>query len=89
MIEEDTKKLKNYLTSEMVSRVTLAEAINIMHSLAVDEVIKNVDKMSDEEKQTALEELSARVEAGNKEKNRRKNRRIGVRHLKCLTSLNS
>lgn len=72
MIEEDTKKLKNYLTSEMVSRVTLAEAINIMHSLAVDEVIKNVDKMSDEEKQTALEELSARVEAGNKEKTEEK-----------------
>jgi Mg/Co/Ni transporter MgtE len=72
VIEEDTKKLKNYLTSEMVSRVTLAEAINIMHSLAVDEVIKNVDKMSDEEKQTALEELSARVEAGNKEKTEEK-----------------
>ena len=72
MIEEDTKKLKNYLTSEMVSRVTLAEAINIMHSLAVDEVIKNVDKMSDEEKQTALEELSARVEAGSKEKTEEK-----------------
>ena len=38
MTEEDTKSLKAMLTSEMVSRVTLAEAINIMHNLAVQEV---------------------------------------------------
>ena len=34
MTEEDTNSLKAMLTSEMVSRVTLAEAINIMHNLA-------------------------------------------------------
>ena len=72
MTEEDNKKLKNYLTSEMVSRVTLAEAINIMHNLAVAEVVKNVDNMSDEEKITALDELSARLEAGDKEKTEEK-----------------
>jgi len=63
MSEEDTQKLKAYLTSEMVSRVTLAEAINIMHNLATQEVEENVNKMSDEEKVSALEELSAKVES--------------------------
>ena len=63
MSEEDTQKLKAYLTSEMVSRVTLAEAINIMHNLATQEVEENVNKMSDEEKASALEELSAKVES--------------------------
>jgi|TARA_R100001082_G_C4284756_1_gene125500 PIN domain nuclease of toxin-antitoxin system len=68
MTEEDNKKLKEYLTSEMVSRVTLAEAINIMHNLAVQEVEANVGKMSDEEKKEALEELSSRVKAKQKQK---------------------
>jgi len=63
MSEEDTQKLKAYLTSEMVSRVTLAEAINIMHNLATQEVEENVNKMSDEEKASALEELSTKVES--------------------------
>jgi hypothetical protein len=68
MTEEDDKKLKQYLTSEMVSRVTLAEAINIMHNLAIQEVETNVGKMSDEEKKEALEELSSRVAAQEKQK---------------------
>ena len=68
MTEEDNKKLKEYLTSEMVSRVTLAEAINIMHNLAVQEVEANVGKMSDEEKKEALKELSSRVKAKQKQK---------------------
>jgi len=68
MTEEDDKKLKQYLTSEMVSRVTLAEAINIMHNLAIQEVETNVGKMSDEEKKEALEELSTRVAAQEKQK---------------------
>ena len=63
MTEEENKNLKALLTSEMVSRVTLAEAINIMHNLAVQEVETNVEKMSDEEKSSALEELSAKVES--------------------------
>jgi len=52
----------------MVSRVTLAEAINIMHTLAVDEVKKNVGVMSDEEKDSALEELTSKVETSPEEK---------------------
>tara|TARA_R100000734_G_C3289249_1_gene81336 strand:- start:538 stop:762 length:225 start_codon:yes stop_codon:yes gene_type:complete len=67
MTEEDNKNLKALLTSEMVSRVTLAEAINIMHNLAVQEVESNVEKMSDEEKVAAFEELTAKVEAAKAE----------------------
>ena len=67
MTEEDTKSLKAMLTSEMVSRVTLAEAINIMHNLAVQEVDANVENMSDEEKTSAFEELTAKVEASKAE----------------------
>mgnify|MGYP003135589508 CR=1 FL=1 len=67
MTEEDNKKLKALLTSEMVSRVTLAEAINIMHNLAIQEVEENVEKMSDEEKKAALEELNSKVEEANKQ----------------------
>tara|TARA_A100001201_G_scaffold74322_1_gene67539 strand:+ start:89 stop:316 length:228 start_codon:yes stop_codon:yes gene_type:complete len=62
MTEEETKSLKAMLTSEMVSRVTLAEAINIMHNLAIQEVEENVEKMSDEEKKSAFEELTSKVE---------------------------
>ena len=54
---EDTKELKDRLVATMVSRVSLAEAINIMHQLAVEETEKNVKEMSDEEKESALEEL--------------------------------
>ena len=50
MTAEDTNKLKSYLTSEMVSSITLAEAINIMHNLAVQEIDRNIGEMSDEEK---------------------------------------
>ena len=55
------------LTSEMVSRVTLAEAINIMHNLAVQEVEDNVEKMSEEEKKSAFDELTAKIEASKAE----------------------
>ena len=55
MTEEENKNLKALLTSEMVSRVTLAEAINIMHNLAVQEVEANVENMSDEEKNCNLQ----------------------------------
>lgn len=55
--KEHTKELKDRLVAAMVSRVSLAETVNIMHHLAVEEVGTNVDVMSDEEKETALEEL--------------------------------
>ena len=56
--EENTKELKDRLVATMVSRVSLAEAIIIMHQLAVNEVETNVEAMSDEEKAAALEELT-------------------------------
>tara|TARA_Y100001973_G_scaffold98948_1_gene157445 strand:- start:1722 stop:1970 length:249 start_codon:yes stop_codon:yes gene_type:complete len=62
MTEKETKKLKSMLTAEMVSRITLAEAINIMHNLAIQEVEDNVSKMSDDEKNSAFKELSLKVE---------------------------
>ena len=67
MTEEDNKNLKSLLTSEMVSRVTLAEAINIMHNLAVQEVEANVEQMSDEEKVATIKELTDKVEAAKAE----------------------
>ena len=39
-----------------------------MHNLAVNEVETNVDNMSDEEKQSDLEELQARVKKATEEK---------------------
>tara|TARA_R110000744_G_scaffold72527_2_gene145522 strand:+ start:2980 stop:3222 length:243 start_codon:yes stop_codon:yes gene_type:complete len=59
---EDTKELKDRFVATMVSRVSLAEAINIMHQLAVEETEKNVKEMSDEEKEAALEELRKGLE---------------------------
>ena len=67
MTEEENKNLKALLTSEMVSRVTLAEAINIMHNLAVQEVEANVENMSDEEKTATFKELTTKVEAAKAE----------------------
>jgi len=67
MTKEDTNKLKSFLTSEMVSRITLAEAINIMHNLAVQEVEQNIEQMSEEEKVSALEELQSKVESASVE----------------------
>lgn len=67
MTEEENNNLKALLTSEMVSRITLAEAINIMHNLAVQEVESNVEKMSDEEKVSALKELTTKVKSASVE----------------------
>ena len=63
MSPEDQDKLKHLLTAEMVSRVSLAEAVNIMHNLAVSEVATQVEKMSDEEKEEAFKELSEKLES--------------------------
>jgi|TARA_B100000085_G_scaffold284720_1_gene318555 Mg/Co/Ni transporter MgtE len=60
--ETKEKKLRDLLTAEMVSRVTLAESINIIHNIAIGEVEKNLEEMSDQEKESALEELSKKVE---------------------------
>tara|TARA_A200000159_G_scaffold47251_1_gene43574 strand:+ start:24567 stop:24800 length:234 start_codon:yes stop_codon:yes gene_type:complete len=76
MTEEENKNLKNLLTSEMVSRVTLAEAINIMHNLAVQEVEVNVDNMSDEEKAATFKELTAKVEAAKAENSEEKSEEL-------------
>tara|TARA_B100000927_G_scaffold137563_1_gene111003 strand:+ start:346 stop:567 length:222 start_codon:yes stop_codon:yes gene_type:complete len=61
MDAEKEEELKALLVSEMVSRITVAEAVNIMHNIAISEVDKNIAKMSDEEKLSALEELTKRV----------------------------
>ena len=55
--KKENKELEDRLVATMVSRVSLAEAINIMHQLAVEEMKKNVKEMSDEEKEVALGEL--------------------------------
>lgn len=62
MDAEKEEQLKALLVSEMVSRITVAEAVNIMHNIAISEVGKNIEQMSDEEKESALEELTKRVE---------------------------
>ena len=59
---KDTEELESRLVASMVSRVSLAEAINIMHQLAAEETKKNVKKMSDEEKEAALKELRMALE---------------------------
>ena len=61
MDAEKQEELKALLVSEMVSRITVAEVVNIMHNIAISEVDKNIAKMSDEEKLSALEELTKRV----------------------------
>jgi uncharacterized protein YbjQ (UPF0145 family) len=68
MEAEKEKRLQDLLTAEMVSRVTLAESINIIHNIAIGEVQKNLDKMSDEEKEEALKELSSRAKAEQNQK---------------------
>ena len=61
--KEDAKELEARLVATMVSRVSLAEAINIMHQLALEETKKNIKEMSDEEKEAALEELRKGMDA--------------------------
>ena len=63
MDTDKEEQLKALLVSEMVSRLTIAEAVNIMHNIAISEVDKNIEKMSDEEKDSALEELTKRVKS--------------------------
>jgi hypothetical protein len=62
MNNQEEQELKNLLTAEMVSRITLAESINIIHNIALDQVNLNLEEMSDEEKQSAREELMKKAE---------------------------
>ena len=57
MTDENLKKLKDGLISQVVSRISLSETINVVHALAKNEVEENVDKMSNEEKDAAFKEL--------------------------------
>ena len=57
MTDKDTKKLTEGLISQVVSRISLSETINVVHALAKNEVEENVDKMSNEEKDAAFKEL--------------------------------
>ena len=57
MTDENLKKLKDGLISQVVSRISLSETINVVHALAKNEVEEQVREMSDEEKDAALKEL--------------------------------
>ena len=57
MTDKDLIKLKEGLISQVVSRISLSEAINVIHALAKDEVAEKVDQMADEEKDAAFKEL--------------------------------
>jgi len=68
MTKEEESQLNSFLVTEMVSTVSLAEAVNIMHKLAVEEVKANVAKMTDEEKESVLADLKEKLKASRKEK---------------------
>ena len=55
VMDAENKRVKALLVSEMVSRITVTEAVNIMHNIAISESI-NIAKMS-WEKLSALENL--------------------------------
>ena len=57
MTDENLKKLKDGLISQVVSRISLSETINVVHALAKNEVEEQVGGMSDEEKDAAFKEL--------------------------------
>ena len=57
MTDENLKKLKDGLISQVVSRISLSETINDVHALAKNEVEVQVGGMSDEEKDAAFKEL--------------------------------
>ena len=57
MTDENLTKLKEGLISQVVSRISLSETINVVHALAKNEVEEQVREMSDEEKDAAFKEL--------------------------------
>jgi len=57
MTDENLTKLKEGLISQVVSRISLSETINVVHALAKNEINEKVGEMSDEEKDAAFKEL--------------------------------
>jgi len=57
MTDKDLSKLKYGLISQVVSRISLSETINVVHALAKNEIEEKVGEMSDEEKDAAFKEL--------------------------------
>ena len=57
MTDENLTKLKEGLISQVVSRISLSETINVVHALAKNEIEEQVGEMSDEEKDAAFKEL--------------------------------
>ncbi len=57
MNDKDLIKLKDGLISQVVSRISLSETINVVHALAKNEIEERVGEMSDEEKDAAFKEL--------------------------------
>ena len=57
MNDKDLSKLKDGLISQVVSRISLSETINVVHALAKNEIEEKVGEMSDEEKDAAFKEL--------------------------------
>jgi hypothetical protein len=57
MTDGNLIKLKDGLISQVVSRISLSETINVIHALAKNEVEEKVDQMTDEEKDAAFKEL--------------------------------
>lgn len=57
MTEEQEIALKKELVNRMASNLTFAELIDLVSALAANEVNKQFSSMSDEEKNTAYEEV--------------------------------
>jgi hypothetical protein len=55
--DKDLIKLKEALISQVVSRISLSETINVVHALAKNEIEAKVEEMSDEEKDATFKEL--------------------------------
>ena len=57
MTDKDLSKLKDGLISQVVSRISLSETINVVHALAKNEIEEKVEQMTDEEKDATFKEL--------------------------------
>lgn len=57
MSEEDQEKLRQELINRIISHLTFSEVINIVSSLAHNEVDEQIKSMSEEEKINAFNEV--------------------------------
>lgn len=57
MDKEQEAALKDGLISQVVSRISLSETINVVHALAKSEIEDKIKEMSDEEKEATYKEL--------------------------------